>query len=167
VSEQTALYRLFAAGDVLLYIGIAKRFGRRWEQHARSQPWWPEVVRQTVDWYPDREAAEDAEKAAIKAENPRHNVMHAPRQDVEFVTNALERDLISATILYRITGADLEKARKASADAVLAALRDGVAPTTVTEKSPFTATYVRQMAREAGIPAPATRRPPSRRRATT
>jgi hypothetical protein len=71
----------------------------------------------------------------------------------------------TATSRYNEAAAALEQARRKAADAVIAALRDKVPPTTVTEKSPFTATYVRQMAREAGIPAATTRRPPRRRAA--
>lgn len=74
----TALYRLFGDGDLLLYIGISDTFGRRWNQHAQSQSWWPEVRRQSVDWYQSRPEAETAEEAAIKAEGPRHNIMHNP-----------------------------------------------------------------------------------------
>jgi hypothetical protein len=71
----------------------------------------------------------------------------------------------TATSRYNEALAALEQARKEAAAAVLAALRDKVPPTTVTEKSPFTATYVRQMARDAGIPAATTRRLPRRRSA--
>jgi len=74
--EPTALYRLFGDEGALLYVGIAANFGRRWQEHARSQPWWPEVRRQTVEWHPGRGTAEDAEEAAIKSERPRHNVTH-------------------------------------------------------------------------------------------
>jgi predicted GIY-YIG superfamily endonuclease len=77
VSERTAVYRVFDIADTLLYIGIAKNFGRRWEHHASVQPWWPEVARQTVEWHPDRDTAEAIEKDAIKAEGPRYNKIHA------------------------------------------------------------------------------------------
>ena len=73
---KTALYRLFGDEDILLYIGITDKFGTRWQQHARLQPWWPEVRRQTVEWHPDRDAAEDAEEEAIRTERPRYNVTH-------------------------------------------------------------------------------------------
>jgi hypothetical protein len=73
----TALYRLFGDEDVLLYIGIAEIFGRRWHQHAQSQPWWGEVRRQAIDWHATREEAEAAETAAIKAEKPKYNIIHA------------------------------------------------------------------------------------------
>jgi hypothetical protein len=71
----------------------------------------------------------------------------------------------TTTSRYNEAIAALEQARKEAADAVVAALRDKVPPTTVTEKSPFTATYVRQLARGAGIPAATTRRRPQRRSA--
>jgi excisionase family DNA binding protein len=76
MSTPTALYRLFGDDDVLLYIGVAKTFGHRWHQHEQSKPWWPEVRWQTIDWHPSREAAEDAERAAIKAGQPKYNVVH-------------------------------------------------------------------------------------------
>lgn len=72
----TALYRLFGDGDSRLYIGISDTFGRRWQQHAHSQPWWPEVRRQSIDWYPDRQRAEDAEEKAVRSERPRYNVTY-------------------------------------------------------------------------------------------
>ena len=56
-----------------------------------------------------------------------------------------------------------EKARDEHFAAVLAALKAGKAPTDVSELSPFTATHLRQVARDAGIEKPTTRRPPRRR----
>lgn len=81
MSEQTALYRAYDSVGGLLYVGISNHFGRRWEQHAKVQPWWPKVHRQTVEWHPDRDAAHVAEVAAIEAEHPRFNVMHAPHPE--------------------------------------------------------------------------------------
>lgn len=72
----TALYRLFGENDALLYIGISDTFGRRWHEHAHSQPWWPEVRRQSIDWHPSREDAEREEALAVKAERPRFNKQH-------------------------------------------------------------------------------------------
>ena len=37
--DPTALYRLFGDADLLLYIGISDDFGRRWKEHAKTQPW--------------------------------------------------------------------------------------------------------------------------------
>ena len=85
------------------------------------------------------------------------------------IRNMKEADHLAAldetTRQYNDAAAALEKARQASADAVLAALRGKVAPTTVTERSPFTATHVRKLARDAHIPPATTRRKPQRRTA--
>lgn len=79
MTERTAVYRLYDAKRTLLYVGISNDFGRRWKQHADIQPWWPDVDYQTVHWHPSREAALIAEKAAIAAERPAHNVHHVPK----------------------------------------------------------------------------------------
>jgi predicted GIY-YIG superfamily endonuclease len=74
MSERTAVYRLYDDQDVLLYVGVAKTFGKRWTQHASAKSWWPEVQRQTVEWFPDRDAAFAAEGIAMRDERPRHNI---------------------------------------------------------------------------------------------
>jgi hypothetical protein len=71
--ERTALYRIFGDEDLLLYIGITKNFGMRWQKHSSTQPWWPQLRRQTIDWYDSRPEARAAELAAIHAEQPVHN----------------------------------------------------------------------------------------------
>ena len=75
--ESTALYRLYDACGVLLYVGISKDFGYRWKQHAHAQPWWPEVNRQSVAWYPSRKRAGEEEIGAIQTERPKYNKQHA------------------------------------------------------------------------------------------
>lgn len=74
-AERTALYRLYDADGVLLYVGIAKDPEQRWQGHAYSanSPWWPLVARKTVTWFPSREVADLAETEAIKDERPIHN----------------------------------------------------------------------------------------------
>ncbi|MEU4954316.1 hypothetical protein [Streptomyces lavendulae] len=63
----------------------------------------------------------------------------------------VEQALDQATQLYRETEEAHDQARKAAIKAVIAALRSGMRPTDVTERSPFTAAYVRRIARENGI----------------
>lgn len=63
-----------------------------------------------------------------------------------------EEALKASTRRYRRTEAAHEESRKASSADVIAALRAGVPPTRVADLSPFTATHVRALAREAGIP---------------
>lgn len=59
--------------------------------------------------------------------------------------------LDQATSQYREAKKAYEEARDAAADAVAEALRAGERPTDVTERSPFTAAYVRRIARDKGI----------------
>lgn len=77
VATPTTLYRLFDSVGALLYVGIAGNPGRRFEQHAGNKPWWGDVAVVTLEHYPSREAASMAEADAIRAENPRHNVVWA------------------------------------------------------------------------------------------
>lgn len=75
--KRSVLYRFFDGRDVLLYVGITDRPGSRWSEHMRQKPWWPDVRRQTAEWYGNRDAAEKAERSAIKDERPIYNVVHA------------------------------------------------------------------------------------------
>lgn len=93
-----ALYRFFDAGNRLLYIGLTLDPGSRWKGHARDKPWWLDVHTVTIEHFPDRPSVERAEKAAIKAEAPRHNVVHnrptagpSPRPDVPAVATRPSR----------------------------------------------------------------------------
>lgn len=71
-------------------------------------------------------------------------------------------NLTEATRRYLRTKKAHEEARDAAEKAVVEALRAGMRPTDVTAASPFTAAYVRRIAREHGIE-PAT---PGPKRAT-
>lgn len=73
----TSLYRLFGATR-LLYVGITNDLKVRFATHAALKTWWPEVARKTVELYPTRKAALEAELAAIRAENPLHNIAGRP-----------------------------------------------------------------------------------------
>lgn len=74
--ERTALYRIRGEDNVLLYIGITNSVPFRWNGHQAVQPWWDELRSLTVEWYSTRPQAEEAEKAAIRAEQPKYNVTH-------------------------------------------------------------------------------------------
>jgi len=78
MSERMAVYRLYDANDVLLYVGISKSFGRRWRSHRAEKPWWPEVHHQTIDWLETREEADEAETVAVLNEKPRYNIAKVP-----------------------------------------------------------------------------------------
>lgn len=72
----TALYRLHDHDGELLYVGITDDLGRRWHDHAKDKPWWPEVASKSIEWLPSRRRALAAEATTIRAERPRYNVQH-------------------------------------------------------------------------------------------
>jgi len=77
-----ALYRLYAADDTLLYVGITHSLSIRFAEHAKDKPWWPEVARKTVAWHGSRPDALHAEAVAIRDENPAHNIVRPLRERV-------------------------------------------------------------------------------------
>lgn len=72
----TTLYRFYDTDDRLLYVGISERGPERWRAHRKEKPWWTEVARTTTEHYDTRQAALDAERAAIITEQPAYNVVH-------------------------------------------------------------------------------------------
>lgn len=76
---QVALYRFYDAHEHLLYIGISNDPRRRWKQHAKSKPWYPQVRHQALTWYASEAAARKAETIAIRQESPQYNIAGAIR----------------------------------------------------------------------------------------
>jgi hypothetical protein len=74
IDVPTALYRLFNAATVLIYVGISDSLKVRMRNHADTKPWWPEVASKTIEWYPTWGEAKDAETAAIAEERPLYNL---------------------------------------------------------------------------------------------
>lgn len=68
-----ALYRHFDATGALLYLGISLSPIERLSQHMSAAPWAEEITTITVQWHPDRKAAEKAEREAILTEKPKNN----------------------------------------------------------------------------------------------
>lgn len=75
----------------MLYIGIAGNPGRRFDQHAGDKPWWGQVSHIALEHYDSREDALSAERRAIVAERPLHNVMH----------NSVQRRVVGNLRQYR------------------------------------------------------------------
>lgn len=73
----TAVYRLYAAEDILLYVGVTSDIELRLAQHAETQPWWNHVVRYTVDWMSSRSSALRIEAHWIAQDSPLYNVEHS------------------------------------------------------------------------------------------
>lgn len=71
---ETVLYRHWK-GDELLYVGISISVLNRIAGHKKSS-WFREIDRITLERYPSKPEALEAEKEAIKSENPKYNVVH-------------------------------------------------------------------------------------------
>lgn len=76
-TDECALYRYYDADGRLLYVGISKAPGMRDEQHRANSKWHRFHADRTVDWYPTRDDAHDAERDAIQGEAPVFNLTHA------------------------------------------------------------------------------------------
>jgi predicted GIY-YIG superfamily endonuclease len=70
------LYRYYDANGTLLYVGISNDALKRREEHRRSSWWFTQAARLTIEVMPTREAAQAAERDAIRAERPKHNRVH-------------------------------------------------------------------------------------------
>jgi hypothetical protein len=74
----TTLYRAFDADGQLLYIGIADGPFLRLAKHAETAPWAVYARTITLEPYPHRFAAEEAEREAIATEDPVWNITGRP-----------------------------------------------------------------------------------------
>lgn len=74
--KRTALYRHYDASGALLYVGISLDTIRRTQQHKLGAHWFERIARIEIEWLASRADAEHAERAAIKAERPAHNIVH-------------------------------------------------------------------------------------------
>lgn len=75
--------------------------------------------------------------------------------------------LDAATARYEETKTTHEAAQDEAIAAVVAALKAGVGPTVVADRSPFTAAYVRRLARGANVPPARPGKKPAPNRAAT
>ncbi len=70
--EMHAVYRMLDREGRVLYIGVTGHVGQRFGDHAMKR-WFPLVATITLEWYPDKDAAVQAEREAILAERPPYN----------------------------------------------------------------------------------------------
>jgi predicted GIY-YIG superfamily endonuclease len=85
MSDRTAVYRFYDADGQLLYVGMTGNLGRRFAMHAATKKWWPQVARRTAEWFGDRGEAAQAEREAIRAEKPVHNIRLALSAEKELM----------------------------------------------------------------------------------
>lgn len=74
-----AVYRFFDARGRLLYVGRSANPKRRFAKHAAEQPWWHEVDRWQVEWFPDGAAAAVEETQRIRRDEPLYNIVGQAR----------------------------------------------------------------------------------------
>lgn len=67
------VYRFYDADRQPLYIGVTTGSALRWYGHRRESTWWPLAEYVAVSLYRTYKAAEEAERAAIRAERPMFN----------------------------------------------------------------------------------------------
>jgi predicted GIY-YIG superfamily endonuclease len=79
-TAKTALYRHFDKQGRLLYIGVAVDPKKRESAHRCYSPWAADIHEIRVEWLEDRHAALVAERSAIQAEKPLHNILHQQRE---------------------------------------------------------------------------------------
>ena len=70
------VYRMWDHDGQLLYVGVSSRIDRRISQHRRHKPW-QEVATITLEHFPTRQEADQAELDAIHTENPLWNIKGA------------------------------------------------------------------------------------------
>lgn len=75
--RRAAVYRLYDAAGVLLYIGSAYDPDHRCKEH-RKRSWWPEVASRTEEWFDHRGTAYREELKAIGVEKSKYNQMGTP-----------------------------------------------------------------------------------------
>lgn len=73
------LYRHFDAKGTLLYVGISLSAVNRLAAHRDASSWYWSIATVTIEVLPTREAAEEAERLAIRKERPLFNHMHGDR----------------------------------------------------------------------------------------
>lgn len=70
------LYRHFDKSGNILYIGVSVSILHRILQHRNNSTWFPGTGNITIEEFPSRSLAEQAERIAIRKEQPPHNVVH-------------------------------------------------------------------------------------------
>jgi len=97
------LYRFFDQSDVLLYVGITVDPTARFKKHRGDKPWWDQIDHIGLEHFATREEALEAERKAIKSEEPLHNIVHNQMIDGHFDYGQIP---LGCTIVYGMFGID-------------------------------------------------------------
>lgn len=122
-SLRPVVYRCYDAAGVLLYIGSTINVDQRMEAHLGTSFWRERVARVRIQIASDELAARRMEAAAIRAENPRFNLIHRrPRSqwtgdDYRDVLTALRAKPATDYTRARITSLTRENSHRWEAQA--------------------------------------------------
>ena len=102
-ATSTALYRYYDADDELLYVGMTGDLAEREVEHIRDSTWMDFAARSTIERFPTRDEAEEAERDAIRSEVPLFNIAHndtpgATLRLVEYLIKQNRPDLLMPNI---------------------------------------------------------------------
>jgi len=103
MSDTTELYRYFDKNDNLLYVGISKSAIVRRSQHQGASHWYNKHTKVTTERFSTKREALNAERKAIKAEKPIHNVIHNEKKHLNtkaLLEVTLEDKTAAALMLY-------------------------------------------------------------------
>jgi predicted GIY-YIG superfamily endonuclease len=101
------LYRMFDANEQLLYIGLTNNPKGRFGRHRDTKDWFAQVSRIQLEIFDSRQELVDAERAAIAAEKPLHNIVHnrealAEQEEAEFFEEEDYEDRLMGVALSRL-----------------------------------------------------------------
>lgn len=74
MTRETHLYRHLDAEGRLLYVGISLSALNRLSQHKTTAHWFASIAKVTIETFPSHKEALEAEKLAIKTDNPAWNI---------------------------------------------------------------------------------------------
>lgn len=96
--QRTQLYRHFGAEGELLYVGISKSAAARLAQHHRTAHWFDGITNVTIEHFPSRQAALEAERRAIREERPLFNKSGVDREPAPFFPAWANRSFVECGV---------------------------------------------------------------------
>lgn len=78
MSRKHFLYRHYNENGMLLYVGISLNYLNRTQEHKNNSDWFQEIKNITLEEHPTRQEAIQAEKDAIRNEEPLYNAYRPP-----------------------------------------------------------------------------------------
>jgi len=99
----TKLYTAHDKDGRLLYIGISDKMGDRLQSHVEGSSWMEFAANISIDEFPTRRGAEQAERERVKDGKPLFNVVHNdhPSRDVDLIQYLIEKgrtDLLALNV---------------------------------------------------------------------